>query len=64
MDNDRPFCRTCDKPLGQYRFFGHPDIDPGKARRWGYEGNGYFCTLRCGFNWALVRQPGFQRKKK
>ena len=20
--------------------------------RWGYHGNGFFCTLRCGFTWA------------
>lgn len=49
----RPICRTCDKPLGHYKYFGHPVIDPTKVKVFGYEGNGYFCSLRCGFNWAL-----------
>ena len=51
----RPTCHNCGEPLSQYRFFGHKDIDPDKKRRWGYEGNGIFCTLRCGFNWALSK---------
>jgi hypothetical protein len=63
-DKGRPECRTCDKRLPTFRFFRHPTIDPTGTRQFGYEGNGFFCSLRCGFNWALVRQPGYGRKKK
>lgn len=46
----RPHCRYCDHELGVYIFYA---VD--SERKFGYEGNNKFCTLRCGFNWAVAR---------
>lgn len=51
----QPNCRRCGKPLWPYIYFGHPDIDPKHEQKWGYNGNNVFCTLRCGYHWAMDR---------
>jgi hypothetical protein len=61
-DKPLPLCRSCGRPLPKYQFFGHPVIDPERSRQYGYEGNGYFCTLRCGFKWALAKQTRGRKK--
>jgi hypothetical protein len=48
-----PNCRECGKPLAPYIYFGHPTIDPERKKQFGYGGNGVFCTLRCGYRYAL-----------
>jgi hypothetical protein len=41
-----PLCRYCRKPLNLWI--------SGDGTR-GYNGDGIFCTLRCGYRWALER---------
>lgn len=36
-------CKYCGKRLRKAQFF----------EGYGYDGNGFFCTLRCGFGWAV-----------
>lgn len=43
----RPHCRRCGKPLRM-----ETSLD-GKSG-YGTEGNGYFCTQRCGYRWAVL----------
>jgi hypothetical protein len=50
---DAPRCRRCACKLKPYIYFGDSVIDPKREKRFGYEGNGFFCTLRCGFRFAL-----------
>ena len=54
----QPTCRCCGDRLKPYIYFGDSVIDPKKEKRLGYEGNGIYCTLRCGFRDAvdLVRK--------
>ena len=40
----RPHCKQCDK-----------EMEPARIQGFGYNGNNRFCTLRCGFRWALAR---------
>ena len=53
-----PRCRRCDAKLKPYIYAGDPVIDPDGTKKLGYEGNGIYCTLRCGFRDAveLVRK--------
>jgi hypothetical protein len=57
-----PDCHNCGKPLAPYRNF---DTDHAAERGlvWGYYGDGFFCSLRCGheFGVAAVR-AGYVRK--
>lgn len=46
-------CRRCGSKLKPYIYFGDSVIDPKKEKRFGYEGNGIYCTLRCGFRDAV-----------
>lgn len=48
-----PNCRECGDRLEPYLYCGHPDIDPHGKKRWGYNGNNIFCTLRCGFKYGV-----------
>lgn len=48
-----PECRRCGEKLKPYIYFGDHTIDPKRVKKWGYEGNGIFCTLRCGYRHAL-----------
>ena len=50
---ERPLCKECARTLAPYRFRGHPVIDPDRRKAFGYEGNGVFCSLRCGYKFAL-----------
>lgn len=51
---EKPLCRQCGKPLKNW--WGY---HPRRLIGLGYEGNGKFCTVRCGYHWAIgVRQPG------
>lgn len=49
---DRPKCRQCGKLLSAYKY-ADAEWNRGKDRRFGYEGNNFFCTLRCGFYYGL-----------
>lgn len=48
-------CRTCGKPLTPYY-----TVELGSEIKYvyngthGYEGNGHFCTQRCGYRWGLA----------
>ena len=48
-----PTCAECGNVLKPYTYFGHQEIDPEHKKQFGYDGNGIFCTLRCGYRWAL-----------
>lgn len=45
-----PTCKMCGKLLRRYRYRNEPW---GKGREWGDHGDGFFCTLRCGYAWAV-----------
>ncbi len=47
-------CQCCKKPLKHFQFW-ETDWAKTKGLIWGYMGDGSFCTLRCGYYWALVR---------
>lgn len=49
----RRWCKYCRKPLPLYRF-ADQDWAKEKGKVWGYRGNNYFCTLRCGFKYAIL----------
>lgn len=58
---DRPTCRHCGgllKPDYDIDFIHTSGAGYTSRRtfsgRYGYEGNGYFCSLRCGYNWAVI----------
>lgn len=48
-----PACRFCGKKLKKFIYFADPQIDPKREKKWGYWGNGIYCTLRCGFDDAI-----------
>lgn len=64
-----PRCFYCDKPMNQVVTI---ERWAGKKRRtktgtFGYRGNGWFCSLRCGYAWSLreIKSEGaFSRSKK
>ena len=45
----RALCFKCQKRLPAYRWRN----EAWALGRWGYQGNGYFCSLRCGYHYAL-----------
>lgn len=53
MATTAPNCRECGEKLTQYVYFCHATIDPERKKQFGYKGNGFFCTLRCGFRYAV-----------
>lgn len=46
----RPKCRQCSHELEVYFHWSGGD----DTHCFGYEGNNNFCTLRCGFRWAVA----------
>lgn len=46
-----PLCEYCRKPLPAYPWRDQPWA----TGAWGYHGDGVFCTLRCGYKWAIAR---------
>lgn len=51
MTKVKPRCLNCGKPLRRYRYRG----DPGRpGKEWGDYGDGHFCGLHCGYQWACV----------
>lgn len=48
----RRHCWDCSKEMEPYSQW-----KPGTPLQYGYEGNNHFCTLRCGFRWALAQIP-------
>jgi len=53
MNETAPNCHECGERLKPYIYFGHAEIDPKGSAKWGYQGNNIFCTLRCGYRFAL-----------
>jgi hypothetical protein len=60
-EGDRPVCRKCNrelKPVGAisdgrtYHLTGYPE--KANSIRYGYDGDNYFCTLRCGYAYGLA----------
>lgn len=52
----RPKCLNCGKPLPLYQFYKEiADADAGARilSPYGYQGDGKFCTLRCGYRCAV-----------
>lgn len=65
-----PRCFYCDKPMNQVirRYHSGFRLErPVKTGTFGYQGNGWFCSLRCGYAWSLreIKSEGaFSRSKK
>lgn len=66
---DRPLCRACKKTLKPYYHFQSITTPPPVNRvfyhitylfkgKYGYEGNGHFCSQRCGYRFALAVVKG------
>lgn len=45
---ERPHCWMCRHQLRPYVYHALGD-----GKKYGYEGNNIFCSLRCGFRWAV-----------
>lgn len=56
-DDENPLCRTCMKELADYWTLNWPTASRLPISRshagFGYFGNGFFCTLRCGYRYGL-----------
>ncbi|MDQ3300613.1 MAG: hypothetical protein M3619_28870 [Myxococcota bacterium] len=52
----RPDCLACQKPLRRYKIDGRAFND-GTPQEWGDYGDGRFCGLSCGWQWACRHAP-------
>ena len=63
----QPNCLQCEKPLRPVYDYSYSTVIvpggfmqrrvQGPLRGYGYLSNGKFCTLRCGFTWAVANAP-------
>lgn len=54
----QPNCRQCTKLLKRFKYADQAWATVnGVKREWGHLGNNKFCTMTCGFNWALAHVP-------
>jgi hypothetical protein len=58
VPRDRPRCQQCGRKMPAYFTYEfHPTLLLRPVMRsfagWGYDGNGYFCSLRCGYRYGL-----------
>jgi len=60
---NRPRCAYCGELLSVDRYFD-TEFGIARGRKWGYDGEGVFCTLRCGYEFAkLAVEAGFVAKR-
>lgn len=61
-----PLCRNCNRPLRSYWALNWPATNRAAIDQtwsgYGRLGNGFFCSLRCGYYWAIEQVKREQRR--